>query len=74
MLTIHFSLRKKTLQNLVKTKLVAGIETDLKEYGDSVMRFMESPHAVTSVLFLQKKFDSLFQQLMLLSQMNGKSH
>jgi len=54
-------------------KLAKGIDTDFKEYSDSVRKFMESPHAVSSVLFLQKKYDSLYQQLMQLSVMNGKA-
>lgn len=68
-----FQSEKKNITEPGEDKLVAGIEADLKEYGDSVVKFMESPHAVAGVLFLQKKFDSLFQQLMLLSQMNGKA-
>ena len=54
-------------------KLVVGIDADLKEYSDSVLKFMESPYTVNNVLSLQKKFDSLLQQLMHLSLMNGKA-
>ncbi|MBE3086909.1 MAG: hypothetical protein IMZ64_11910 [Bacteroidetes bacterium] len=53
--------------------LVSGIETDYIEYRDSVLKFIKSPNPVIKVLFLQKKFDSLYQQLMLLSQMNEKA-
>lgn len=68
-----FQSEKSNITEPGEDKLVVGIETDLKEYGDSVIKFMESPHTLTRVLFLQKKFDTLFQQLMLLSQMNGKA-
>ena len=68
-----FQSEKRNITEPGEDKLVAGIETDLKEYSDSVMKYMESPHTATGVLFLQKKFDSLFEQLMQLSQMNGKA-
>ena len=54
-------------------KLVSGIETGIKEYHDSVMKFLESPQPVSNVVYLQKKFGALYQQLLLLSQMNGKA-
>ena len=54
-------------------KLVVGIDADIKEYSDSVKKYMESPHTATNVLFLQQKFDSLLEQLMHLSLMNGKA-
>lgn len=54
-------------------KLVSGIEIGLKEYRDSVRKFLESPKSESNVLYLQKKFGVLYQQLMFLSQMNGKA-
>ena len=54
-------------------KLVSGIETGLKEYGDLVVKYIELPQSVTSILDLQKIFGNLNQQLSLLSQMNGKA-
>ena len=54
-------------------KLVSGIETGLKEYRDSVRKLLESPKSESNVLYLQKKFGVLYQQLMSLSQMNGKA-
>ena len=53
--------------------LVSGIETDYIEYRDSVFKFIKSPNSVIKILYLQKKFDTLYQQLILLSQMNGKA-
>jgi hypothetical protein len=54
-------------------KLAKGIDIDLKEYSDSVLKYLETPHTASSVLFLQKKYDSMYQQLMHLSVMNGKA-
>ncbi len=68
-----FLAEKNNITEPGEDKLVAEIETGLKEYGDSVSKYMESPHLITRVLYLQKKFDALYQQLMLLSQMNGKA-
>jgi two-component system, NtrC family, sensor histidine kinase KinB len=68
-----FQAEKNNITEPGEDQLVKGIETDLKEYGDSVLKLMESPHTATSILFLQKKYDLLYQQLMHLSQMNGKA-
>jgi len=68
-----FQSEKRNITEPGEDKLVAGIETDLKEYSDAVLKYLESPLTETSVLLLQKKFDSLFEQLMQLSQMNGKA-
>jgi hypothetical protein len=68
-----FQSEKNNITEPGEDQLVRGIETDLKEYGDSVLKLMESPHTVTRILFLQKKYDVLNQQLMHLSLMNGKA-
>ena len=54
-------------------KLVAGIETGYIEYRDSVLKFINSPKSVSGMLYLQNKSGELFQQLLVLSQMNGKA-
>jgi len=54
-------------------KLVAGIETALKVYTDSVVKYLKSQQPVSNVLFLQEKFGVIYQQLTLLSEMNGKA-
>lgn len=66
-------LEKNNITEPGEDKLVSGIETDYIEYRDSVLKFIKSPNPVIKVLNLQKKFDSLYQQLMLLSQMNEKA-
>lgn len=68
-----FQSEKNNITEPGEDQLVRGIETDLKVYSDSALKYMESPHTVTRVLFLQKKFEALYQQLMHLSQMNGKA-
>jgi two-component system, NtrC family, sensor histidine kinase KinB len=54
-------------------KLVSAIEIGFDEYRDSVVLFTKSPNDATRVLHLQKKFDGLYQQLMLLSLMNEQA-
>lgn len=54
-------------------KLVSDIEIGLSEYRDSVVKFLGSPQPASNVVDLQKKFGALYQQLVLLSQMNGKA-
>lgn len=68
-----FLAEKNNITEPGEDKLVSGIETDLKIYGDSVSKFIESPSPEQKVLFLQKKFESLHQQLINLSLMNGKA-
>ena len=64
---------KKNITEPGEDKLVSGIETGFNEYRDSIVGFMRSPQSVAKILYLQNKFDNLYQQLMLLSQMNGKA-
>jgi two-component system, NtrC family, sensor histidine kinase KinB len=54
-------------------KLVSEIEKDFKIYNDSVAGFGLLQKPVTKLLFLQKEFDNLYQQLVLLSQINEKA-
>jgi len=66
-------LEKNNLTEPGEDELVSGIETDYIEYRDSVLKFIKSPITVGEVLSLQKKYDTLYHQLMLLSQMNEKA-
>ena len=68
-----FQSEKNNITEPGEDKLVSDIETGLKEYRDSVMEFLVSPQPVEKVINLQKKFNPLYQQLVLLSQMNGKA-
>ena len=53
--------------------LVSGIEAGLNEYRNSVVKFLKSPQPASYVLDQQKKYGALYQQLVLLSEMNGKA-
>jgi len=54
-------------------KLVSDIETNYFEYRDSLQNFVKSSKSVSGLLYLQNKSANLFQQLSILSQMNGKA-
>jgi len=54
-------------------KLVLGIETDYIELRDSVLTIIKSPESAAGMLYLQNKSGNLYQQLSILSQMNGKA-
>lgn len=66
-------LEKNNFTEPGEDKLVLGFETGLKEYRDSVVKLFNSTQPASYVLNLQKKYGGLYQQLMLLSQMNGKA-
>ena len=66
-------LEKNNLTEPGEDKIAAGIESGIKEYSGSVVKFMELPGQANHVLLLQKKFDELHRQILVLSQMNGKA-
>lgn len=54
-------------------KLVEDIENEYKEYRDSVLHLINMPKSVAGMIYLQNKSGNLNQQLLLLSQMNGRA-
>ena len=54
-------------------KLVSAIESGYIEYQDSVLKMIKSNKSVSGMLYLQNKAGDLYQQLLLLSQINGKA-
>ncbi len=66
-------LEKRNFTEEGEDKLVAGIETAFVEYSDSVAQFYKSPKSVEMALYLQHKSGGIYQQLTVLSQMNGKA-
>jgi hypothetical protein len=54
-------------------KLVSGIEKYYTEYRDSLRTFIKFPKSAASLLNLQNISGSLYHQLSILSQMNGKA-
>jgi nitrogen fixation/metabolism regulation signal transduction histidine kinase len=66
-------LEKNNLTEPGEDKLVSDIEAGYSEYRDSVLKIMKSPKSLACMLYLQEKSGNLYQQLLLLSQMNGKA-
>lgn len=54
-------------------KLVSDIEAGYFAYKDSVLKIIKSPKSVSGMLNIQNKSRELYQQLLLLSRMNGKA-
>jgi len=54
-------------------KLVSDIRTGYLAFKDSVLKTLKSPISVSGMLNMQNKSRELYQQLLLLSQMNGKA-
>ena len=54
-------------------KLVSDFESGYIEFQDSVVRILESHKTVGGLIYLQNKAGDLYQQLLLLSKMNGKA-
>lgn len=53
--------------------LVKDIETEYVEYSDSLHTFIKYQKSATGLFYLQNKSGKLYQQLSILSQMNGKA-
>jgi hypothetical protein len=64
---------KKNITEPGEARLVSGIESGIKEYSDSLSKFIETPLISGMILYLQNKSRILYQQLILLSQVNGKA-
>jgi len=64
---------KNNITEVGEDQLASDIETNYSDYHNSVVKFIKSPIPVIEVLNLQKKYESLYQQLTLLSQINGKA-
>jgi len=64
---------KNNLTEPGEDKLVSGFEAGYTEYADSVAKVIKSPKSAASMLWLHNKTNDLYQQLVLLSQMNGKA-
>jgi two-component system, NtrC family, sensor histidine kinase KinB len=66
-------LEKNTITEAGEDQLVASITAGFATYCDSLAKYSKSPKPVTRVLYLQDKFSTLYQQLMLLSRINEKA-
>jgi methyl-accepting chemotaxis protein len=72
-INISLSAEKNNITEPGEDKLVASIETGFTEYRDAVLHIAKSPKSDTGMLYLQNKSGNLYQQLLILSQMNGKA-
>ena len=66
-------LEKNNITEPGEDKLVAGIETGYLEYRDSLLTILKSPKSANGMIYLQNKSGILYQQLLILSEMNGKA-
>jgi len=66
-------LEKGNITEIGEDKLVATIEGAFAEYRDSILRFSGSIPPANQILFFQKKLKFLSQQIVLLSEMNGRA-
>jgi nitrogen fixation/metabolism regulation signal transduction histidine kinase len=64
---------KKNITEIGEDQLVSKIEKNYSDYHNSVLEFIKSPDSDSKVLYLRTKVDTLYKQLMLLSQMNEKA-
>jgi two-component system, NtrC family, sensor histidine kinase KinB len=68
-----FQLEKSNITEPGEDKLVAGLKVGFAQYRDSVYSLLKTPVKAGKVLYLQKEMGLLSQQLVLLSQINGKA-
>lgn len=66
-------LEKNNITETGEDKLASDIETGFNEYRNSIEKIVKPAKQTAEVIYLQNKFNSLYQQLMLLSQMNEKA-
>jgi methyl-accepting chemotaxis protein len=66
-------LEKNNITEPGEGELVSGIDADFKEYRNIVLKFMNYTQSSGNLLNLQNKSGELYNQLSLLSQMNGKA-
>jgi methyl-accepting chemotaxis protein len=66
-------LEKNNITEPGEDKLVSDIDKAYSEYKDNVMKIIKSPKTVSGLLYLQNKSGDIYQELMQLSQMNGKA-
>ncbi|HAM99435.1 MAG TPA: hypothetical protein DCQ26_12575 [Marinilabiliales bacterium] len=66
-------LEKNNITEIGEDTLVSEIELSFMNYRNSVSQVVKSPTEASNLLVLQKGFENLYQQLMLLSLMNEKA-
>ncbi len=66
-------LEKSNITEPGEDKLTGEIESGIKTYSGSVLKFIKSSGQPNNILLLQKMFGDIQHQLIALSQMNGKA-
>lgn len=66
-------LEKNNITEAGEDKLVSGIESGFDEYHNDIVLFSKSSTLRDKITSLQAQFNSLYQQTLLLSQMNGQA-
>ncbi len=64
---------KNNITEAGEDKLVSGIESGFNEYLNSIAEVTKTPTVTDKVILLQTKFHALYEQTMLLSQMNEQA-
>jgi len=73
LIEISLSAEKNNITEPGEDKLVAGIDAGIAEYRKAVINLSRIAASDAGVLFLQNKSGDLYNQLIALSQMNGKA-
>jgi NtrC-family two-component system sensor histidine kinase KinB len=67
------SLEKNNITEPGEDKLVSDIDKAFTEYKGTIVKNFKTPGTVSGMLYLQNKAGDIYQELMQLSQMNGKA-
>ena len=67
------SLEKLNLTETGEDKLVSGIESGFYEYKNNISSLQTTPKSSITIITLQSQFHTLYQQTVLLSQMNEQA-
>jgi len=73
LINISLSAEKNNITEPGEDQLVAGIDAGFAEYRKEVLSFSRTVQSDAGVLFLQNKSGDLYNQLIALSEMNGKA-
>jgi two-component system, NtrC family, sensor histidine kinase KinB len=71
--TKSLQLEKNNITEIGEDNLVSAIETGFNDYNKLLVNFMKATKQVDKVLYLQNKYNTLYQQLILLSKINEKA-
>jgi nitrogen fixation/metabolism regulation signal transduction histidine kinase len=68
-----FESEKNNITEIGEEQLASDIKTNYSDYYNSVVKYLKSSNPAITVVSLQKKYETLYQQLMVLSQINEKA-